>query len=136
MLLVQTVFRAALVVAALVCAGDLLLSFARFVRSVRTRRPVEFPALGRRWIPIPELGFGTFAFCFTGLMTLGLTDGDGAVPVDAVLLAAVLFGYAGAVLSRAVRTPGAAGRRFGLRVGLLLGLPAVFGLMFGLSDLG
>lgn len=131
----QTIFRVALIVAAALCASDLLFSAARFVRAVRTRRPVEFEALGRRWIPIPELGFGTFAFCFTGLVTLGLTDHEGTVPMGSVLVAALLFGYAGAVLSRAIRTPGAAGRRFRLRAGLLLGLPAVFGVLFGLSGL-
>ena len=68
-------------------------------------------------------------------MTLGLTDHDGRLPMGQVLIAAAVFGYAGAVLSRVVRTPGAAGRRLRLRASLLLGLPAVFGVVFGLSGL-
>lgn len=131
----QTAFRAALIVAAALCVSDVGFSIARLLRAIRTRRPAEFDALGRRWILIPELGFGMFAFCFTGLVTVGLTDQDGALPIGQVLLAAAVFGYAGAVLSRVVRTPGAAGRRFRLRAGLLLGLPAIFGVVFGLSDL-
>ena len=102
----QTIFGAgyqvALIVAALLCLSDLLLSTARFVQSVRKKRPAERDVLGRRWLP-------------------------------QILLAALVFGYAGAVLSRVVRTPGPGGRRFRLRAGLLLGLPALFGLVFGLS---
>jgi hypothetical protein len=130
---VQTIFQAALIVAAVLCASDLLLSTARFVRSVQARRPAELDVLGRRWLPIPELGFGMFAFCCPGLVTLGLTHEDRALPTMQILLAALIFGYAGAVLSRVVRTPGPGGRRFRLRAGLLLGLPAIFGLVFGLS---
>ncbi len=129
----QTIFHAALIVAAVLCASDLLLSTARFVRSVQARRPAELDVLGRRWLPIPELGFGMFAFCCPGLVTLGLTHENRALPTMQILLAALIFGYAGAVLSRVVRTPGPGGRRFRLRAGLLLGLPAIFGLVFGLS---
>ena len=129
----QTIFQAALIVAAVLCASDLLLSTARFVRSVQARRPAELDVLGRRWLPIPELGFGMFAFCCPGLVTLGLTHENRALPTMQILLAALIFGYAGAVLSRVVRTPGPGGRRFRLRAGLLLGLPALFGLVFGLS---
>jgi len=132
---VQTIFRIALIVATALCALDVGFSIARLVRAIRTRRPAEFDALGRRWILIPELGFGMFAFCFTGLVTLGLSDQERLPPIGRVLLAAVVFGYAGAVLSRMVRTPGAAGRRVRLRAGLLLGLPAFFGIVFGLSSL-
>lgn len=74
-----------------------------------------------------------FAFCCPGLVTLGLTHSDAGLPTKQILLAALVFGYAGAVLSRVVRTPGPGGRRFRLRAGLLLGLPAIFGLVFGLS---
>jgi hypothetical protein len=130
---VQTIFQAALIVAGVLCASDLLLSTARFVRSVQARRPAELDVLGRRWLPIPELGFGMFAFCCPGLVTLGLTHENRALPTMQILLAALIFGYAGAVLSRVVRTPGPGGRRFRLRAGLLLGLPAIFGLVFGLS---
>jgi hypothetical protein len=132
---VQTIFQVALIGAAALCVSDLLFSTARLVRAIRTRRAAEFDALGRRWIPIPELGFGMFAFCFPGLVTLGLTDHEDQLAMGQVLLAAVVFGYAGAVLSRAVRTPGPGGRRFRLRAGLLLGLPAVFGVVFGLSGI-
>ena len=131
----QTIFQTALIGAAALCVSDLGFSIARLLHAIRTRRPAEFDALGRRWILIPELGFGMFAFCFTGLMTLGLTDHDGRLPMGQVLIAAAVFGYAGAVLSRVVRTPGAAGRRLRLRASLLLGLPAVFGVVFGLSGL-
>jgi hypothetical protein len=55
------------------------------------------------------------------------------LPTQQILLSALVFGYAGAVLSRIVRTPGPGGRRFRLRAGLLLGLPALFGLVFGLT---
>jgi hypothetical protein len=130
---VQTVFRAALIVAAILCAGDLILGTARFVQSIRGKRPAERDVLGRRWLPVPELGFGMCAFCCTGLVTLGLTHHDADLPTKQILLAALVFGYAGAVLSRVVRTPGPGGRRFRLRAGLLLGLPAVFGLLFALS---
>ena len=130
----QPIYQVALIVAAALCASDLLFSTARLVRAIRTRRPAEFDALGRRWIPIPELGFGMFAFCFPGLATLGLTDHED-LAMGQILLAAAVFGYAGAVLSRAVRTPGPGGRRFRLRAGLLLGLPAVFGVVFGLSGI-
>jgi hypothetical protein len=134
---VQTIFGAgyqvALIVAALLCLSDLLLSTARFVQSIRKKRPAERDVLGRRWLPIPELGFGMFAFCCPGLVTLGLTHENRALPTMQILLAALIFGYAGAVLSRVVRTPGPGGRRFRLRAGLLLGLPAIFGLVFGLS---
>ena len=134
----QTIFgagyHAALIVAAILCAADLLLSTARFVQSFRGRRPAERDVLGRRWLPVPELGFGMFAFCCTGLVTLGLTHHHADdLPTKQILLAALVFGYAGAVLSRVVRTPGPGGRRFRLRAGLLLGLPALFGLVFGLS---
>ncbi|TDU87266.1 hypothetical protein EV138_0784 [Kribbella voronezhensis] len=129
----QTIFQAALIVAAVLCVSDLLLSTARFIRSVQDRRPAELDVLGRRWLPIPELGFGMFAFCCPGLVTLGLTHENRALPTMQILLAALIFGYAGAVLSRVVRTPGPGGRRFRLRAGLLLGLPAIFGLVFGLS---
>jgi hypothetical protein len=130
---VQTVFHAALIVAAILCISDLLLSTGRFVRSIQRKRPAELDVLGRRWLPIPELGFGMFAFCCPGLVTLGLTHEDATLPTKQILLAALVFGYAGAVLSRVVRTPGPGGRRFRLRAGLLLGLPAAFGLVFGLS---
>lgn len=129
----QTIFHAALIVAGLLCASDLLLSTARYVRSIQQKRPAELDVLGRRWLPIPELGFGMFAFCCPGLVTLALTDADGTLPTKQILLAAFVFGYAGAVLSRVVRTPGPGGRRFRLRAGLLLGLPALFGLVFSLS---
>ncbi|MGW1343724.1 hypothetical protein ACWCOV_21930 [Kribbella sp. NPDC002412] len=130
----QTVFRAALIVAAILCASDLILGTARFAQSLRGRRPAERDVLGRRWLPIPELGFGMCAFCCTGLVTLGLTHHEADnLPTQQILLAALVFGYAGAVLSRVVRTPGPGGRRFRLRAGLLLGLPALFGLVFGLS---
>jgi hypothetical protein len=132
---VQTIFRAALIVAAVLCASDLLISTARFVRSVQSRRPAELDVLGRRWLPLPELGFGMFAFCCPGLVTLGLTHEDSRLPTTQILLAALVFGYAGAVLSRVVRTPGPGGRRFRLRASLLLGLPAIFGLVFGLSGI-
>jgi hypothetical protein len=132
---VQTIFQVALIGAAALCVSDLLFSTARLVRAIRTRRAAEFDALGRRWIPIPELGFGMFAFYFPGLATLGLTNHEEQLSMGQVLLAAALFGYAGAVLSRAVRTPGPGGRRFRLRAGLLLGLPAVFGVVFGLSGI-
>ena len=136
----QTIFGAgyqvALIVAALLCLSDLLLSTARFVQSLRRERPAERDVLGRRWLPVPELGFGMFAFCCPGLVTLGLTHHDADnLPTRQILLAALVFGYAGAVLSRVVRTPGPGGRRFKLRAGLLLGLPAVFGLVFGLSGI-
>jgi hypothetical protein len=130
---VQTIFRAALLVAAILCVSDLLISTARFVQSVRGRRAAERDVLGRRWLPIPELGFGMFAFCCPGLVALGLTSNGEELPTKQILLAALVFGYAGAVLSRVVRTPGPGGRRFRLRAGLLLGLPALFGLVFGLS---
>jgi len=130
---VQTIFRAALIMAAILCTSDLLLSTGRFIRSIQRRRPAELDILGRRWLPIPELGFGMFAFCCPGLVTLGLTHSDADLPTKQILLAALVFGYAGAVLSRVVRTPGPGGRRFRLRAGLLLGLPAIFGLVFGLS---
>lgn len=133
----QTIFGAgyqvALIVAALLCLSDLLLSTARFVQSIRKKRPAERDVLGRRWLPVPELGFGMFAFCCPGLVTLGLTHHADNLPTKQILLAALVFGYAGAVLSRVVRTPGPGGRRFRLRAGLLLGLPALFGLVFGLS---
>jgi hypothetical protein len=130
---VQTIFRVALLVAAIPCVSDLLLSTGRFVQSVRGKRPAERDVLGRRWLPVPELGFGMCAFCCTGLVTLGLIHHDADLPTQQILLAALVFGYAGAVLSRVVRTPGPGGRRFRLRAGLLLGLPALFGLVFGLS---
>ncbi len=126
-------YQAALIVAAILCASDLLVSTARFVQSVRGRRPAEQDGLGRRWLPIPELGFGMFAFCCPGLVALGLTNHGAELPTKQILLPALVFGYAGAVLSRVVRTPGPGGRRFRLRAGLLLGLPALFGLVFGLS---
>ena len=129
----QTIFRVALLVAAILCVSDLLLSTSRFVQSVRGRRPAEQDVLGRRWLPIPELGFCMFAFCCPGLVTLGLTNNGEQLPTGQILLAALVFGYAGAVLSRVVRTLGPGGRRFRLRAGLLLGLPALFGLVFGLS---
>ncbi|MFI7066299.1 hypothetical protein ACIBL3_35255 [Kribbella sp. NPDC050124] len=130
----QTVFRAALIVAAILCASDLILGTARFAQSLRGRRPAERDVLGRRWLPVPELGFGMCAFCCTGLVTLGLTHPEADnLPTQQILLAALVFGYAGAVLSRVVRTPGPGGRRFRLRASLLLGLPALFGLVFGLS---
>jgi hypothetical protein len=132
---VQTTFQVALIVATALCVSDLLFSTARLVRAIRTRRAAEFDALGRRWIPVPELGFGMFAFCLPGLATLGLTDHEEQLAMGQVLLAAAVFGYAGAVLSRAVRTSGPGGRRFRLRAGLLLGLPAVFGVVFGLSGI-
>nr|WP_202892462.1 hypothetical protein [Kribbella shirazensis] len=114
----------------------MIVSTARFVQSLRHKRPAERDVLGRRWLPIPELGFGMCAFCCPGLVTLGLTHHDATnLPTRQILLAALVFGYAGAVLSRVVRTPGPGGRRFKLRAGLLLGLPAVFGLVFGLSGI-
>jgi hypothetical protein len=135
---VQTIFgtgyQVALLVAAVLCISDLLLGTARFVQSIRRKRPAERDVLGRRWLPIPELGFGMCAFCCPGLVTLGLTHHNADdLPTKQILLAALVFGYAGAVLSRIVRTPGPGGRRFRLRAGLLLGLPALFGLVFGLS---
>jgi hypothetical protein len=133
---VQTIFHAALIVAAVLCLSDLIVSTARFVQSLRHRRPAERDVLGRRWLPIPELGFGMCAFCCPGLVTLGLRHQNAHdLPTVQILLAALVFGYAGAVLSRVVRTPGPGGRRFKLRAGLLLGLPAVFGLVFGLSGI-
>jgi hypothetical protein len=133
---VQTIFHAALIVAAILCLSDLIVSTARFAQSLRRKRPAERDVLGRRWLPIPELGFGMCAFCCPGLVTLGLTHHDADnLPTRQILLAALVFGYAGAVLSRVVRTPGPGGRRFKLRAGLLLGLPAVFGLVFGLSGI-
>ncbi|MEU4197677.1 hypothetical protein AB0E69_37665 [Kribbella sp. NPDC026611] len=130
----RTIFHVALAVAGILCVSDLLLSTGRFVQSLRHRRGAERDVLGRRWLPIPELGFGMVAFCCPGLVTLGLTHHDADnLPTKQILLAAVVFGYAGAVLSRIVRTPGPGGRRFRLRAGLLLGLPALFGLVFGLS---
>ena len=132
----QTIFHAALIVAAVLCLSDLLVSTARFAQSLRRKRPAERDVLGRRWLPIPELGFGMVAFCCPGLVTLGLTHHNADnLPTRQILLAALVFGYAGAVLSRVVRTPGPGGRRFKLRAGLLLGLPALFGLVFGLSGI-
>ena len=132
----QTIFHAALIVAAVLCLSDLIVSTARFTQSLRRKRPAERDVLGRRWLPIPELGFGMVAFCCPGLVTLGLTHHNADnLPTRQILLAALVFGYAGAVLSRVVRTPGPGGRRFKLRAGLLLGLPAVFGLVFGLSGI-
>ncbi|TDO69548.1 hypothetical protein EV651_101593 [Kribbella sp. VKM Ac-2571] len=132
----QTIFHAALIVAGILCLSDLIVSTARFVQSLRRKRPAERDVLGRRWLPIPELGFGMCAFCCPGLVTLGLTHHNADnLPTRQILLAALVFGYAGAVLSRVVRTPGPGGRRFKLRAGLLLGLPAVFGLVFGLSGI-
>ena len=132
----QTIFHAALIVAAVLCLSDLIVSTARFIQSLRRKRPAERDVLGRRWLPVPELGFGMCAFCCPGLVTLGLTHHDADnLPTRQILLAALVFGYAGAVLSRVVRTPGPGGRRFKLRAGLLLGLPAVFGLVFGLSGI-
>ena len=132
----ETIFRAALIVAAVLCLSDLIVSTARFVQSLRRKRPAERDVLGRRWLPVPELGFGMVAFCCPGLVALGLTHHDATnLPTRQILLAALVFGYAGAVLSRVVRTPGPGGRRFKLRAGLLLGLPAVFGLVFGLSGI-
>ncbi|TCC33645.1 hypothetical protein [Kribbella sindirgiensis] len=132
----QTIFHAALIVAAVLCLSDLIVSTARFAQSLRRKRPAERDVLGRRWLPIPELGFGMVAFCCPGLVTLGLTHHNADnLPTRQILLAALVFGYAGAVLSRVVRTPGPGGRRFKLRAGLLLGLPAVFGLVFGLSGI-
>ena len=132
----QTIFHAALIVAAILCLSDLIVSTARFAQSLRRRRPAERDVLGRRWLPVPELGFGMVAFCCPGLVTLGLTHHNADdLPTKQILLAALVFGYAGAVLSRVVRTPGPGGRRFRLRAGLLLGLPAVFGLVFGLSGI-
>ncbi|RZT26974.1 hypothetical protein EV649_0722 [Kribbella sp. VKM Ac-2569] len=132
----QTIFHAALTVAAILCLSDLIVSTARFAQSLRRKRPAERDVLGRRWLPIPELGFGMCAFCCPGLVTLGLTHHNADnLPTLQILLAALVFGYAGAVLSRVVRTPGPGGRRFKLRAGLLLGLPAVFGLVFGLSGI-
>ena len=132
----QTIFHAALIVAAILCLSDLIVSTARFAQSLRRKRPAERDVLGRRWLPIPELGFGMCAFCCPGLVTLGLTHHNADnLPTLQILLAALVFGYAGAVLSRVVRTPGPGGRRFKLRAGLLLGLPAVFGLVFGLSGI-
>jgi hypothetical protein len=135
---VQTIFgtgyHVALVAAAILCVGDLVVSTARFVQSLRQQRPAERDVLGRRWLPVPELGFGMCAFCCPGLVALGLTHHDATnLPTREILFAALVFGYAGAVLSRVVRTPGPGGRRFTLRAGLLLGLPALFGLLFGLS---
>jgi len=133
---VQTIFDAALIVAAILCLSDLIVSTTRFVQSLRRKRPAERDILGRRWLPVPELGFGMVAFCCPGLVTLGLTHHNADdLPTRQILLAALVFGYAGAVLSRVVRTPGPGGRRFKLRAGLLLGLPAVFGLVFGLSGI-
>jgi hypothetical protein len=132
---VQTIFQVALIVAGILCLSDLMLSTARFVQSLRRKRPAERDVLGRRWLPVPELGFGMCAFCCPGLVALGLTHPADNLPTRQILLAALVFGYAGAVLSRVVRTPGPGGRRFKLRAGLLLGLPAVFGLVFGLSGL-
>jgi hypothetical protein len=132
---VQTIFHTALIVAGILCLSDLMLSTARFVQSLRRKRPAERDVLGRRWLPVPELGFGMCAFCCPGLVALGLTHHADNLPTRQILLAALVFGYAGAVLSRVVRTPGPGGRRFKLRAGLLLGLPAVFGLVFGLSGL-
>jgi hypothetical protein len=133
---VQTIFHAALIVAAILCLSDLIVSTARFAQSLRRKRPAERDVLGRRWLPIPELGFGMCAFCCPGLVALGLTHHNADnLPTRQILLAALVFGYAGAVLSRVVRTPGPGGRRFKLRAGLLLGLPAVFGLVFGLSGI-
>ncbi|MGW6277699.1 hypothetical protein [Kribbella sp. NPDC055071] len=130
----DTGYQAALFVAVILCVSDLLLSTTRFVQSLRRRRPAERDVLGRRWLPIPEIGFGMFAFCCPGLVALGLTHHNADnLPTKQILFAAVVFGYAGAVLSRVVRTPGPGGRRFRLRAGLLLGLPAIFGLVFGLS---
>ncbi|MEU8224793.1 hypothetical protein [Kribbella sp. NPDC048915] len=134
----QTIFgtgyQVALVAAAILCLSDLIVSTARFVQSLRQQRPAERDVLGRRWLPVPELGFGMCAFCCPGLVTLGLTHDDATnLPTREILFAALVFGYAGAVLSRVVRTPGPGGRRFKLRAGLLLGLPALFGLVFGLS---
>ena len=130
----QTIFHAALIIAAVLCLSDLIVSTARFIQSLRRKRPAERDVLGRRWLPVPELGFGMCAFCCPGLVTLGLTHHDAdSLPTTQILLAALVFGYAGAVLSRIVRTPGPGGRRFRLRAGLLLGLPALFGLVFGLS---
>ncbi|TDW94371.1 MULTISPECIES: hypothetical protein [Kribbella] len=132
----QTIFHAALIVAAILCLSDLIVSTARFAQSLRRKRHAERDVLGRRWLPIPELGFGMCAFCCPGLVTLGLTHHNADnLPTLQILLAALVFGYAGAVLSRVVRTPGPGGRRFKLRAGLLLGLPAVFGLVFGLSGI-
>ncbi|MGZ0146982.1 hypothetical protein ACXJJ3_07905 [Kribbella sp. WER1] len=132
----QTIFHAALIVAGVLCLSDLIVSTARFVQSLRRKRPAEQDVLGRRWLPVPELGFGMVAFCCPGLVTLGLRHQDATdLPTVQILLAALVFGYAGAVLSRVVRTPGPGGRRFTLRAGLLLGLPAVFGLVFGLSGI-
>ena len=132
----QTIFHTALIVAAVLCLSDLIVSTARFAQSLRRKRPAERDVLGRRWLPIPELGFGMVAFCCPGLVTLGLTHHNADnLPTRQILLAALVFGYAGAVLSRVVRTPGPGGRRFKLRAGLLLGLPAVFGLVFGLSGI-
>ena len=132
----QTIFHAALIVAAVLCLSDLIVSTVRFAQSLRRKRPAERDVLGRRWLPIPELGFGMVAFCCPGLVTLGLTHHNADdLPTRQILLAALVFGYAGAVLSRVVRTPGPGGRRFKLRAGLLLGLPAVFGLVFGLSGI-
>ena len=132
----QTIFDAALIVAAILCLSDLIVSTTRFVQSLRRKRPAERDILGRRWLPVPELGFGMVAFCCPGLVTLGLTHHNADdLPTRQILLAALVFGYAGAVLSRVVRTPGPGGRRFKLRAGLLLGLPAVFGLVFGLSGI-
>jgi hypothetical protein len=128
------IFHAALLVAAILCVSDLILSTARFVQSLRRERPAERDVLGRRWLPVPELGFGMCAFSCTGLVTLALTHHDADnLPTKQILLSALVFGYAGAVLSRIVRTPGPGGRRVRLRAGLLLGLPALFGLVFGLS---
>ena len=138
-MVVRTIFeggyQVAWIAAAALCISDLLLGTARFVKSVRGKRPAERDVLGRRWLPVPELGFGMCAFCCPGLVTLGLTHHNAGVPTAQILLAALVFGYAGAVLSRIVRTPGAGGRRVRLRAGLLLGLPALFGLVFGLSGI-
>jgi hypothetical protein len=133
---VQTIFDGAMIVAAILCLSDLIVSTTRFVQSLWRTRPAERDVLGRRWLPVPELGFGMVAFCCPGLVTLGLTHHNAdTLPTRQILLAALVFGYAGAVLSRVVRTPGPGGRRFKLRAGLLLGLPAVFGLVFGLSGI-
>ncbi|MFC0626096.1 hypothetical protein [Kribbella deserti] len=130
------IFQTALGLAAMICVWHLARTIKQSSHHRRTGQPVAVPdALGRRWVPIPELGFGMFAFCFTGLVTLGLrADGGTTLPMKQVLFAAVIFGYAGAALSRVVRTPGPAGRRVPLRAGLLLGLPALFGVVFGLSS--
>lgn len=130
------IFQTALAIAAMICVWHLWQTIRTSARSWRSGQPTVVPdSLGRHWIPIPELGFGMFAFCFTGLVTLGLrADGETILPMKQVLFAAIVFGYAGAALSRVVRTPGPGGRRVRLRAGLLLGLPALFGVVFGLSS--